>query len=93
MLIDTHAHLNEIQGIREAIDRAKAVGVHRIVAVGMDLTSNQKTLELAQEYPDAVIPAVGFHPWKIRTEEIDDTFSFIEGHLSTCIALGEVGLD
>lgn len=93
MLIDTHVHLNEVQGVRQAIERAKSVGVHRIIALGMDLTSNEETLELAKEFLDEVIPAVGYHPWKIRTEEIETTLSFIDENLSACIALGEVGLD
>ncbi len=42
MLIDTHVHLNEIEGVRQAIESAKSVGVHRIVAVGMDNTSNEE---------------------------------------------------
>ncbi len=93
MLIDTHVHLNEIEGVRQAIESAKSVGIHRIVAVGMDQPSNEETLELARKYPDAVVPAVGYHPWKIRTEEIEPTLAFIEENLSGCIALGEVGLD
>lgn len=93
MLIDTHVHLDEIDRVGPAIERAESAGVHRIIAVGMDQPSNEETLELAQKYPDVVVPAVGYHPWKIRTEEIDNTLSFIEKNLSTCIALGEVGLD
>lgn len=93
MLLDTHVHLNEIEGVQKAIENAKSVGVHRMVAVGMDLISNKGTLDLAKAFPDEVFPAVGYHPWKIRTEEIEQTVSFIEENLPGCIALGEVGLD
>ena len=93
MLIDTHVHLNEIEGVQQAIESAKSVGVYRMIAVGMDLTSNEETLELATKFPGEVVPAVGYHPWKIRTEAIEPTISFIEENLVNCIALGEVGLD
>ena len=93
MLIDTHVHLNEIEAVQKAIENAKSAGVQRLVAVGMDLISNEDTLELAGKFPDVVLPAVGYHPWKIRTEEVEKTLSFIDMNLSDCIALGEVGLD
>ena len=37
MRIDTHVHLNEVEGVPREIERAKSLGVCRIVAVGMDL--------------------------------------------------------
>ena len=92
-LIDTHVHLNEMTDVDQVISRAHAAGVGHIVAVGMDLVSNRKTLQLAEQYPDTVFPAIGYHPWRIQTTEIDETLSFIESHLSRCVALGEVGLD
>ena len=65
----------------------------RIVAVGMDLTSNRQTLRLAKQYPKTVYPAIGYHPWRIRAEDVEETLAFITAHLDTCYALGEVGLD
>ncbi len=42
-LIDTHAHLDEIEDIRGALDRAKEKGVKAIVGVGSSLDSNKKS--------------------------------------------------
>lgn len=92
-LIDGHAHLNELAQIDAAIKNALAVGVTRIIAVGMDVGSNRKTLELADAYPDLIQPAIGFHPWSINMDNIEETLGFIDQHLDRCIALGEVGLD
>lgn len=92
-LIDGHAHLNEVNDIEGAIDRAAAAGVARIVAVGMDIASNRRILEIAASYPGFVLPAVGFHPWSITTEPIEANLAFVRTHLATCTALGEVGLD
>jgi len=92
-MIDTHAHLNEIEDIQRAILRAKDVGIKGIVAVGMDLLSNQKTLDLAGRFPEMVHPAIGYHPWSISQDTIEENLSFIEKNLVSCIALGEVGID
>jgi TatD DNase family protein len=92
-LIDGHAHLNEVNDVEGALDRAAAAGVARIVAVGMDIASNRRILEIAASYPGLVLPSMGFHPWSIPTESIEATLAFVKTHLAACTALGEVGLD
>jgi TatD DNase family protein len=92
-MIDGHAHLNEIEDIGGAIGRARAAGVGAIIAVGMDLDSNRKTLALAERFPGVVHPAAGYHPWSIVPHEIEENLAFIREHLSSCLALGEVGID
>lgn len=92
-LIDGHAHLNEIDGIQPVLDRARASGVVRIVAVGMDMASNRRTLELAREYPKMILPAVGYHPWSIDPTQVDEALAILSTQLPACAALGEVGLD
>lgn len=63
-LIDGHAHLNEVYDIEGALERAVVAGVARIVAVGMDIASNRRVLEIAASSPGLVLPSVGFHPWR-----------------------------
>ncbi len=92
-LIDTHAHLDEIQDIEGALIRARAAGLRKIVAVGADLGSNKKILEIARSFPDIVFPAVGLHPWRLDGMDIKANLDFIEKELPNCLALGEVGLD
>jgi len=93
MMIDTHVHINEINGIEQVIQRAKRAGVNRIVAVGMDIDSNRATLSLAHQFPETIYPALGYHPWSITPEGIEDNLTFIEKNIMSCIAIGEVGLD
>jgi len=93
MLIDAHAHLEAVEPVDEAVRKAAAAGVGRIVAVGMDLESNARTLEIAARFPETVLPAVGYHPWRIKREDVEKCLQFIQDHLSQCVALGEVGLD
>jgi Tat protein secretion system quality control protein TatD with DNase activity len=89
-LVDGHAHLNEVEDIEGALERAKTAGVARIVAVGMDISSNRKVLEIATSYPELVLPSVGFHPWLISTEPIEATLAFVRTHLQSCTALGMI---
>ena len=92
-MIDGHAHLNEIEDIDQAVERAKKVGIRAIIAVGMDIDSNMKTLSLAERFPSFVYPCIGYHPWSITAESITDNLAFIEANIGSSLAMGEVGLD
>ena len=92
-VIDSHAHLNEIEDIEGALDRAREAGVGKTIAIGMDIASNRATLELARRFPESVYPAIGYHPWSIVPEQVEENLTFIEQNLQQCIALGEIGLD
>jgi TatD DNase family protein len=92
-LIDTHAHLEQVVDIAESLERAKASGVAAVVAVGMDLTSNKRTIELSEEWSGFVFPALGIHPWSLEESELNATAEFIENNIDRCVAIGEIGLD
>ena len=92
-LIDGHAHLSDMAHPERAVENALTAGVNRIIAVSMNLDSCRKTLALAEKYPDNVFPAIGYHPWSVTAEDMEDTLVFITQHLHRCVALGEVGLD
>ncbi|UCD87070.1 MAG: TatD family hydrolase [Desulfobacterales bacterium] len=91
--IDTHAHLDELPDPEAAIQEAQKGAVLGIVAVGQDIRSNQKTLEIASQHPGFVFPAVGYHPWRLDADHDEETFAYIDTNLKHCVALGEVGLD
>jgi TatD DNase family protein len=92
-IIDGHAHLNELENPGHEFEKARRVGVRAIIGVGMDVESNRRILELAREYPGFVFPAIGYHPWEIREEEIERNLAFVEENIAHCTALGEVGVD
>ena len=92
-MIDGHAHLNEIKEIDAAISRAVSAGVSVVIGVGMDIESNRATLDIAGRHPGIVYPAVGYHPWSIVPDEIEQNLAFIEERLPFCVAVGEVGID
>ncbi len=92
-LIDSHAHLHDMNNINTAIESATSAGIAHIIAVGMDLNSNKKTIKIARQFPNVVLPVIGYHPWMINENEVDEILAFLKTHLNDCIALGEVGLD
>ena len=95
-LIDTHAHLDEIESLDLMLKEAKEAGVVAIVAVGSNYHSNVKTLEISQKHYPFVYPALGLHPWQLanlESSQIDDNLRFIEQNIATAIAVGEIGLD
>lgn len=92
-LIDGHVHLSDIEPSERAVKNAVNAGVKRMIAVAMNLDSCRKTLALADRFPDTVLPAIGYHPWSIKEEDVEDTLIFITQNIHRCVALGEVGLD
>jgi TatD DNase family protein len=95
-LIDTHAHLDELQNLDSMLEAAKKVGVIAIVAMGSNHQSNIKTLEISQEHDHFVYPALGWHPCKLANlapSEIDDNLRFVEENVASAVAVGEIGLD
>lgn len=93
-IIDTHAHLDQVDNLNESLKEAVAAGVEAIVAVGVDLAANKKSLIIKKEATAPEIHvALGIHPGDIKSEEIDETISFIHENINTAVAVGEIGLD
>jgi len=95
-LIDTHLHLHLAQfdaDREQAITRAAAAQVLRMVEVGYDLKSSRAALALATEHP-AIYAVVGIQP---HYAELADAAWLAEirqlaAH-SKVVAIGEIGLD
>jgi TatD DNase family protein len=93
-VIDTHAHLDALNGdTAEALRRARAAGVGRVIAVGSGLASCRATLEIAQ-HEEGVFAALGLHPHQAGELENSD-LAELEELLShpKAVAVGEAGLD
>jgi len=96
-LIDTHAHIDgkEFDGdFSDMLARAAAAGVSRIIAVGGDIESSRKTVQLARSY-DNIHCAVGIHPHDaIRvSDKCFDLIGQMASEAPRCVAIGEIGLD
>ena len=95
-IIDTHAHLDEIDNQDDVISQSVQAGVKAIIAVGQDHTSNLKILSLSGKFPSIVYAALGLHPYHIGrmdTAQITDTIRFIDENASDIVAIGEIGMD
>jgi TatD DNase family protein len=95
-LIDTHAHLDEVEDLDKAIDDGKRVGLVAIIAVGQDYESNLKVLDIAEKHKNFVYPALGLHPWSLGNmdaSKVDLTLRQIEDNIEKAVGIGEIGLD
>lgn len=100
-VIDTHAHLDHVENVDEALKSAFKVGVAAVIAVGIDKESNQKNLEIKKRTAQPkVFVALGIHPESLADAGagrdrplLEDDFNFIRDHIKDAIAVGEIGLD
>ena len=95
-LFDTHAHLDQLQEPGRVLDAAVEAGVVGIIAVGIDMPSNESALRIAQSWPGLVHPALGLHPCELVEHDearIARELDFIRANLDVACAVGEIGLD
>lgn len=96
MLIDTHVHLNAHQyndDLEEVIVRARENGLEKMVVIGCDRPSIERTMELIEEYDD-IYGVIGWHPVD-AIDCTDEDLKWIE-ELSAhkkIVGIGETGLD
>ena len=99
IFVDTHCHLDDPQfteDLIEVIERARSVGVTRIINFGGDLKTSNNAVNLTQH--EGLFAGVGIHP-----EEIDDVFALSDSEFdqkitdlaqnNKVVAIGEIGLD
>lgn len=96
-VIDTHAHLDHVDNIEEALSQADQLGVTGVVAVSIDLAANKKNLEIKKKITaPSIYVALGMHPESLENTDqqaIDDCFKFVKEHIKEAVAVGEIGLD
>jgi TatD DNase family protein len=92
-VIDTHAHLTALEDPDEAIARAAAAGVTRILTVGTSVDDCRQVLDLAERH-DGLCAVLGIHPHEAGTATTDDLADLREllAHRKA-VAVGETGLD
>src|SRR6059058_5028347 len=96
-LIDTHAHLFDdrfASDLPAVLQRAAAVGVERIVCIGIDRDSNLPSVTLANAHP-MLVAAVGIQPNNVADAlpaDWDEVVRLAETE-PRVVAIGETGLD
>ena len=97
-LIDTHCHLNHEDFAGdwlEALSRASAAGVTRLLCIGYDLASSRRAAEMAAEKA-TIYAAVGIHPESAEewdAEASAEIAALFAAHPNKLTAYGEIGLD
>ncbi|HSD05380.1 MAG TPA: TatD family hydrolase [Nitrosopumilaceae archaeon] len=92
-LTDIHIHLSDpeyssdLPFIIKSMERMKI----RACCMSMDLSSSQKTLDLAKRTP-LVLPFLGIHPEKAE-DDLDAVTKLIEKNSKQISGIGEIGLD
>jgi len=91
-VIDTHAHLDALD-TDDAVARARAAGVSRILTVGTDPEGCRRALEIAERH-EGVFAILGIHPHEADTAGAADIEQIrrLQSH-PKAVAVGEIGLD
>lgn len=94
-MFDAHNHIQDqrFDGIREDVIRTMIEsGIQRCVVNGTSPSDWPMVAELAEKYPDLVIPSFGLHPWYQATKRwTDELIDYVTSIPKACI--GECGLD
>lgn len=96
--IDTHCHINDdaLFSIREeVISRANEAGCLAVFNNGDSLESFYRIQQIHEEHPEYCFSVLGIHPeYAVKDQAYQEkAFEFVKNHLSSVIAIGEIGLD
>jgi TatD DNase family protein len=95
-LIDSHAHLDDVEDLDGVVGRLQAAGVSRVVLVGCWRAPGDfgDALALARARPELFSAAVGFHPHEAaKVPEEDWATAAALARDPGVVAFGEIGLD
>lgn len=93
MIVDTHAHLNteEYQNdMNDVLKRARINHVNQIIVIGMDETSNELAIRLAEKH-EMLYATVGVHPGYVDNQTTDHLEALLTH--KKVVAVGECGID
>ena len=93
MLVDSHAHLLSLEDPVDAVSRAAAEGIGKIISIGTGLESSHATVELSRKYRGIYV-SVGIHPHS-ASDFSEEVMGELGGMLEDpkVVAVGETGLD
>lgn len=103
-LIDTHSHLYDEAfdaDREEALHRALAAGVGRLLLPAIDSRSHERLFDLCRRHPECCSPMMGLHPtsvndiphWREELELVQQYLDNPPAGIGRFCAVGEIGLD
>ena len=88
----THDSFDADRG--EVIDRARAVGVERLIVTGTSVTESARALELTKDYPGTLFATAGVHPHHAKDFDAHSAEALRTlARNNDVVAIGECGLD
>ena len=95
-MIDTHCHINDKKyktDLNDVILKAIDSGIKKMICVGVDLESSEKSIEIANKFRE-VYASVGYHPHESKDAEKGYLYKLEEmAKTPKVVAIGETGLD
>ena len=93
MLIDTHAHLNSFENLKNVLNDSSQSKVKEIISISTDIASSERNIEIANVFEN-VFSSVGIHPCDIGRFKLEDLNEIEQlGKNQKNKAIGEIGLD
>src|SRR6266542_1815922 len=94
ILTDSHCHLYMAENPAGWLERARAIGVTRLLVPGTTLEDSARAVAIAQEH-EGVFAAVGIHPHEAKDFDAARDGARLEelARRPRVVAIGEVGLD
>ncbi len=96
-IIDTHSHIyveDFDSDIEDVVERAKKMGVEKILLPNVDLESIDSMLKLSDRFSDICIPMMGLHPTSVDhtfKDQLKVMYTYLQKQ-KFC-AVGEIGID
>ncbi len=93
MLVDVHAHLDDVKDINRVIANAEKAGLKVVINCGLNHKSNLKTLELSKSYR-IIKPAFGLYPMfaeELPKDKIQEEIAWVKKNKP--FAISEIGMD
>ncbi|NMH58929.1 TatD family hydrolase [Alteromonas ponticola] len=97
-MIDSHCHLDLAEfeaDLGGVLKQSSAAGVERFLIPGTTREGWRRQLDIQQSFPQCDL-AFGLHPYflaDVQDNDIHKLENWVDCHRSTCVAIGEIGLD
>jgi TatD DNase family protein len=91
----THIYLSEFDADRsDMIDRARAVGVEKMLLPAIDSSTHEKQITVESTYPETCLSMMGLHPCSAK-QHVEEELKIVRTYLEqrSFVAVGEIGLD
>ncbi|MBI4177608.1 MAG: TatD family hydrolase [Candidatus Aenigmarchaeota archaeon] len=97
-MIDAHCHLTfrNFEVNRDEIVKDSMESMDAVIDSAPSTGDSEKSIKLAEKYPNFVFSCVGLHPEEIprlSQKQIDSHVEFIKSNANKIAAIGEVGID